>query len=90
MMAAAVPTLGVSTAGVVAAEVATTLTVRMLLQQLLIRVIEAAAVEAAAAVFSGLAIQLGQMTMDHRQSIDGGKVVTEGRDGFIKGLANGG
>ncbi|AKD97612.1 MULTISPECIES: hypothetical protein [Rhodococcus] len=90
MVAAAVPTLGASTAGIVAAEVATTLTVRMLLQQLLIRVIEAAAVEAAAAVFSGLAIQLGQMTMDHRQSIDGGKVVTEGRDGFIKGLANGG
>ncbi|MDZ7913201.1 MAG: hypothetical protein U5O16_15415 [Rhodococcus sp. (in: high G+C Gram-positive bacteria)] len=90
MVAAAVPTLGVSTAGVVAAEVATTLTVRMLLQQLLMRVIEAAAVEAAAAVFSGLAIQLGQMSMDHRRSIDGGKVVTEGRDGFIKGLANGG
>lgn len=89
MAAAAIPTLGLSTVGAAAAEVATMLTVRMLLRQLLIRVLEAAAVEAASAVFSGLAIQLGQMTMDHRQSVDVGKVVTEGRDAFVKGAANG-
>ncbi|MDI9916469.1 hypothetical protein [Rhodococcus sp. IEGM 1379] len=89
MAAAAIPTVGLSTVGAAAAEVATTLTVRMLLRQLLIRVVEAAAVEAASAVFSGLAIQLGQMTMDHRKSVDVGKIVTEGRDAFVKGAANG-
>lgn len=88
MAAAAIPTLGASTIGIAAAEVTTTLTVRMLLRQLLIGVLEAAAVEAASAVFSGLAIQLGQMTMDHRDSVDIGKAVTEGREAFVTGAMN--
>ncbi|ROZ46084.1 hypothetical protein EEB13_17790 [Rhodococcus sp. WS3] len=88
MAAAAIPTLGLSAVGAGAAEVATAVTVRMLLRQLLTGVLEAAAVEAASAVFSGLAIQLGQITMDHRESVDVGKVVTEGREGFVTGAVD--
>lgn len=89
MAAAAIPTLGLSAVGAAGAELATMLTVRILLRQLLIRVIEEGAVEAASAVFSGLAIQLGQMTMDHRQSLDVGKIGVEGRDAIVTGAVNG-